>query len=379
MPFKKKFESLLLSSEEVLKLKRISNSRKESVDKVKRAKVLFSYNEGTSISFIRKSFNISYNALSRCINKALSMGIDVALKDLPRSGRPRDIPDEERAWIISLACLKPKDLGYASELWTQQALAKHIRRHCKEQGYPALSKISKGTVCKILKENDLKPHKISYYLERRDPDFDQKMAEVLLTYKKVELQKQRIENGGKEKFVTISCDEKPGIQAIANIAPDLPPLPLKHASISRDYEYKRLGTVSLLAGMDLHDAHMFAIVRDRHRSREFIELLHEIDEYYPEDLKIRLILDNHSSHISKETKTWLSQHPNRFDFVFTPTHASWLNIIETLFSKMARTFLRGIRVQSKDELKKRIVKWIEETNSESVVFKWKYQPEKVLT
>jgi len=106
-------------------------------------------------------------------------------------------------------------------------------------------------------------------------------------------------------------------------------------------------------------------VERRHRSREFIALLKDLDRYYPAECTIRLVLDNHSAHISKETRAFLASKPNRFKYVLTPTHGSWLNIVETLFGKMARTFLRHVRVQSWEELRDRILKGIEEINARS--------------
>jgi len=172
-------------------------------------------------------------------------------------------------------------------------------------------------------------------------------------------------------MITVSVDEKPGVQAIANIAPDLPPKPGKYKTVGRDYEYKRLGTVSILAALDLHSGKIIAQVHDRHRSREFIMLLKELDAYYPEESTIRVVLDNHSSHISKETMKYLASRPGRFAYVHTPKHGSWLNLIETAFSKMARTFLRHIRVSSKKELKERILLGLKEINSAPVVHRWK--------
>ena len=216
----------------------------------------------------------------------------------------------------------------------------------------------------------MRPHRVTYYLERRYPDFDRKMTQVLHVYKQVELIK---EQGDKTPPVTIiSYDEKPGIQAISSTSLDLPPDPGKYSCISRDYEYKRYGTVSLLAGIDLLDGQVHGMVTNRHRSQEFIEYLQMLDATYPKDITIRIILDNHSAHVSKETRKYLAKVPNRFDFVFTPTHGSWLNIIESLFSKMARTFLRKIRVNSKEELKQRIIKWLKEINESPIVFRWKY-------
>ncbi|MDT8364724.1 MAG: IS630 family transposase, partial [Nitrosomonas sp.] len=153
-------------------------------------------------------------------------------------------------------------------------------------------------------------------------------------------------------------------------APDLPPVPGEYSATGRDYEYIRHGTVSILAGIDLHSGHIFANVEDRHRSVEFIALLKRLDEYYPTEAIIRVVLDNHSAHISKETLAYLATRPGRFEYVHTPKHCSWLNLIECVFSKMARTFLRHIRVNSIDELKARILKGIDEINASPVVFRW---------
>jgi transposase len=184
-----------------------------------------------------------------------------------------------------------------------------------------------------------------YYLERRDPEFDLKMAQVLLTYKEVEMIRASDPKDKETPYVAVlSYDERPGIQAIQNVAPDLPPVPGKHPSIGRDYEYKRHGVVSLLAAIDLISGNVHGDVQNRDRSSEFTDFLKRLDRLYAPDIKIRMILDNHSSHISKETKRYLATVPNRFEFIFTPTHGSWLNIIETFFSKANRSFLRILRV-----------------------------------
>jgi len=123
--------------------------------------------------------------------------------------------------------------------------------------------------------------------------------------------------------------------------------------------------------LDLHSGHVTARVERRHRSREFIALLQDLDAQYAPEAMIRLILDNHSAHISKETRVFLATRPNRFKYVHTPTHGSWLNIVETLFGKMARTFLRHIRVHSWEELHDRILQGIAEINATPVVHRWK--------
>jgi hypothetical protein len=129
-------------------------------------------------------------------------------------------------------------------------------------------------VCKILDEQQVKPHKVRYYLERRDPEFKEKMAEVLCVYRQVKSLKETAVASKKkpsDAVAIISYGEKPGIQAAATTAPDLPPEPGVHATFARDHEYKRLGTVSLLAGIDLVTSQVHALVNDRHRSREFVE------------------------------------------------------------------------------------------------------------
>jgi transposase len=263
-------------------------------------------------------------------------------------------------------------LGYAAETWSRQSLAKHIREHAVEAGYPALHKAAKATVHRILAEQPLHPEKIKYYLERRDPEFETKMREVLMVYQDVALRNERHDTGqAVSNVITVSVDEKPGLQAIANTAPDLPPVAGKHPQWSRDHEYKRLGTCSILAALDLHDGHVTARVERRPRSVEFTALLADLNTYYPPQCTIRIILDNHSAHISKETRAFLAKHPNRFQYVLTPTHGSWLNIVETLFGKMARTFLRHIRVQSWEELRNRILKGVAEINAAPVVHRWK--------
>ncbi len=202
------------------------------------------------------------------------------------------------------------------------------------------------------------------------------MAEVLCVYREVQVLKKAAAKPNKpEKPVAIvSYDEKPGIQAIATTAPDLPPVPGVHATFARDHEYKRHGTVSLLAGIDLLTGKVHALAKDRHRSREFIEFLKLLDAAYPASTAIKLILDNHSAHISRETRDWLATRPaGRFDFTFTPKHGSWLNLVEGFFSKFARSVLRHIRVTSKHELKERIMAGIDDVNRHPVIHTWSYK------
>jgi transposase len=355
-------------------LAQISRSRTEPRQRVERAQMLLQYARGETVSAIARLLRTNRPRVERCLNKALQLGAWVALSDLPGRGRPARLTEADRAWVVSLACQKPKELGYSYELWTTRLLAEHVRRHCVPSGHPALQRLGGGTVSKLLARQQVRPHKISYYLERRDSEFEAKMAQVLYVYKEVELMR---ETGQSQMVAVLSYDEKPGIQAIGNTAPDLPPVPGEHPTLGRDHEYIRHGTVSLMAGIDLLTGQVHGQVVERHRSREFIDFLKIVDKAYPSGITIRVVLDNHSAHISKETRAYLSAAPNRFEFIFTPKHGSWLNLIENFFAKMAKSMLRGIRVTSKAELKERIMKYLQEINQAPVVFRWRYGLESV--
>ncbi|MGH9899122.1 MAG: IS630 family transposase [Pyrinomonadaceae bacterium] len=362
---------LVLTQEEVTHLNQVRKSRTAAVRDVQRAQILWLYDTGENIATIMKIVGMTRASVSKWINKALMIGVTAGMKDTPHGNKPT-LTDEAKAWVVHVACCKPKEFGYAAEVWSRQALAQHVRQHAEAQGHSCLARASKATVHRILTAQPLRPHKVTYYMQRRDPDFESKMREVLLVYQDVALENQQpAATVSSEKVITVSVDEKPGVQAIANTAPDLPPMPGKYPTTARDYEYKRLGTCSILAALDLHNGHVTARVERRHRSREFIALLKDLDAYYPSECTIRIILDNHSAPISKETRVYLATRPNRFKYVQTPTHGSWLNIVETLFGKMARSFLRHIRVQSWEELRDRILQGIDEINKAPVVHRWK--------
>jgi transposase len=368
---------LALSEEDVRKLSAVAHSRTEPASRVERARMLLAYREDPSYYAVGRFVGVHHQTVLRCVERAIAYGAIAALDDLPRPGREPTITAEAKTWLVNLACRKAKELGYPHEVWTTRLLARHAREHGPEEGHSCLSKLAQGTLCNILNEQEIKPHKVRYYLERRDPEFKTKMAEVLCVYREVKLVKETAalaKQKPNDAVAIVSYDEKPGIQAIATTAPDLPPQPGRHAALARDHEYKRRGTVSLLAGIDLLTGQVHALVKDRHRSREFIEFLKLLDAAYPAHTAIKLILDNHSAHISKETKAWLAEQPiGRFEFTFTPKHGSWLNLVEGFFSKLARSVLRHIRVASKQELKDRIMAAMDEFNRYPVVHTWSYK------
>jgi len=366
--------SIELTKEEQKYLEKIKRTSKEEARKVKRAEIILLSASGDSDFKIKKKLNVHRATVKNCLDKCLNMGVESALKDLPRKGAPREIPDEDRAWIISQACKSPLELDYPYTLWTYNLLTEHIKKQASTKGNTRLSKIAKSTIWNILNTAEIKPHRIKYYLEKRDEEFEKKMTDLLCVYKEVEITNEKLRNGKKNiDKITISYDEKPGIQAIGNVAKDQMPVVGKHKTISRDAEYKRYGTISLLAGMNLHTGKVTHYISPTHKSSDFINFLKKVDKEYKNVEKIRIILDNHSAHVSRETQSYLSKKPNRFEFVFTPKHGSWLNLIESFFSKMAKSILRGIRVKSIDDLIGRIEKYFSMINKNPIVFRWRYK------
>lgn len=373
--------TLILNDGDYEYLRSLIKQRTIQAQVVIRAHILLDKANGITVRDIARIYDFSTNTVRLCIDKYKEGGTDRALFDDQRKGRPVEITDDAIAWMIDIACQRPADLGYSQELWTLKNLHQHIQNNAEEAGYPRLKTMTRPMLQKILKRSEIKPFKIRYYCEKRDPDFENKMHDVLVVYKQVSLQFDEegriIIPDDKPVVHTVSCDEKPGIQAIAATSDDLRP---RHGNgcVWRDYEYKRLGTLSLIAGIDLLTGEAIPVVSESHKSSDFICLLKKLDERYPEGDVIRIICDNHSAHKSKEVRNYLATRPEeRFVFVFTPTHGSWLNLIEGFFSKITKQMLKGIRVNSKEELANRIYLYFDEVNREPVVYRWTYKMEEI--
>src|SRR5271163_4325086 len=267
------------SEKELSDLACVSRSRTEPASHVQRACILLTYRRTPSLYATGRAVGVTHQTVERCLRRAQSFGVEASLKDSPRPGREPTITNEAKMFVLDLACRKAKDLGYPHEVWTTRLLAEHVRERAPAVGYACLAHLAQGTLCKISAAQEIKPHKVRNYLERRDPEFDAKMAEVLAVYREVEQLKQAAEreDGEPPAVAIISYDEKPGIQALAATSPDLPPVPMRHPTFARDQEYIRMGTLSLLAGIDLVTGAVHASVEKRHRSREFVADLARFD------------------------------------------------------------------------------------------------------
>ena len=370
MPRKAATLALRLTKETRVTLTALARSRTAPAHHVERSAIILHLADRRDATEIAAKLHIDRQRVTRCARRVMAVGPLKAINDLPRSGRRPDITEAARTWLIGEACVKAKQRGYAHEVWTLRLLAAHARERGPAAGHACLAELAPSTVHEVLNSQPVKPHKMRYYLQRRDPAFEERKAEVLEVYAAAEMLRQIPE--ADRPVAVLSYDEKPGIQAIASTAPDLPPKPGKHATVQRDHEYKRLGTLTLSAAVDLVSGFVHHMMTQRHRSREFIAFLERLDAYYPAGTLICLLLDNHSAHRSRETRRFLASKPGRFELVFTPTHASWLNYVETFFSKVARSVLRRIRVASKAELAERIRRYIEICNAAPLLPHWRH-------
>ncbi len=369
--------AVALGAEDREMLERLARMRTAQAQTVTRARILLLRDSGETLVSIAEKVGLAVNSVRLCVTKYLEGGVEHALSDDARSGRPREIDDTDRAFVVDLACQRPADLGYATKLWTNDLLTAHVRKTAEAAGHPRLATVATGTVHNILANAQLKLHKMTYYCERRDHNLEEaKTRDVLLLHEQLPFRFDEDGNlilweEGQEARV-LSHNEKPGTQDAREHCPDLRPVSGGRGTVGRDYEYGRLGTPSLLASIDLLTGEATPLVSETHKSSDYVEFLRILDGKYPKSDLIRIVLDNVSARTSAETRHYLATVPGRFEFVSAPKHGSWLNLVEGLFSRMTRQMLRHIRVSSKDELKERILRYFREVNAEPVVYRWKW-------
>jgi len=249
MPFTAKREALSLAADEKLRLESLRRSRSAEKREVLHAGILLDLAVGMSDGAAARSNGVNRHTVALCARKFVQFGLEAALGELPRPGQARRIADDAIAWVQDCACRKPKEPGYSYELWTYSLLQEHVRKHCGDAGHPSLTELSRSRLHRILTQSEIRPHKIRYYVERRDPEFETKMAVVLHVYKEVEIINEELVKGTLKEppVITISYDEKPGIQALATTTPDLPPAPRKFRSHPRGLRVQAAGN-SIFAG-----------------------------------------------------------------------------------------------------------------------------------
>ena len=210
----KKAVPFIMPEDDVIQLKSIVRMDTIDARTYKRAKILILKNQGMSINAVANKLDIAVNAVKLCLAKYKEGGLEMAFSDKAGRGRKQEISDDSKIWVISVACMKPTDLGYSSELWFPRLLRDYVRENAVENGHPRLKDVSTSTIRKILEDANIKPHKIRYYCDKKDPDFDKKLHDVLVVYKQLEmffdengdLKQEEME---RQRLHVISYDEKP--------------------------------------------------------------------------------------------------------------------------------------------------------------------------
>lgn len=264
------------------------------------------------------------------------------LVDEPGRGRKRTYDAEVRHRIAAMACTTPPaEIGTH---WSIRTLAKHLR-------------VSASIVHDVLSAEDIKPHRVEYWKTSYDPEFEPKMLEIVGLYLHPP-----------EHAIVLSVDEKTSIQALDRTQPLLPLRP--HQIERRSFEYKRNGTTSLLAALEVHSGRITGECVVKNDSDTFIRFLRRLLRDHPRG-ELHVILDNGSSHRSRKTREWLARQ-KRLHLHYTPTHASWLNQIEIWFGILSRRIIRRGIFRSKQELIEKIISFISNYNTDAHPFAWTY-------
>lgn len=337
----------------------LADSHSAAQREVERARILLAYADGKLPTEIQRLHGVSRPTIYKCIDKALAAGVTAGLKDRHHRAHAPQISEAAKAWVAGLACRKPKDLGLEAEVWTLATLTDYVTWHASAAGFARLASAGKATVWRILDTHALKPRSVRNFQERRDAESKSKMAEVLILYYDVSLhQIDAVHDALPVPLYAVSVNDRPGMHT-PGTQPDPDPERVHH------------GALSVLVALDLHTGEIIVSVEPGHASTEFTGLLQRLHAHYPARARIRLVLDQCDAHISRETMAWLAGYPGRFDYVHTPRHGPWLNLVELVFSKLVYNTLFHVRVSSLNGLKQHILKCADEANAHPVRFRWK--------
>jgi transposase len=338
-------EPLLVTKAERQRLEHLVRAHKSPQRMVRRARVVLLAAEGWPSRRIAVEVGLSENSVGlwrRRFDKDRMAG----LEDMPRSGRPRLYGHDERLKIV--AAVTSERPEFESQ-WSHRLLADYLG----DVG------ISASQVGRILAELDIKPHLVRSWLARPDdPMFWERAADVCGLYLSPPV-----------NALVLSVDEKTAVGARSRKHPTRPARPGSPERV--EFEYRRHGTASFIAALDVHTGEVRGQDVDRNDAAHFIEFLVELDATIDPALAIHLVLDNGSSHVAKATKAWLDEHP-RFVAHYTPKHSSWLNQVELWFSILTRKLLRRGEFASREELIARVMAFIRDYNHSAKPFRWTY-------
>jgi putative transposase len=330
-----------LSSEERMNLETIVRSPSAAQRDVLRARLILLAAEGQRNEQIQEKLGVSKPVVIKWRRRFAADRL-AGLGDEPGRGRKRKYDAEIRHRIAATACTTPP--AAVGTQWSIRTLARHLG-------------VGVAVVQSVLEAEALQPHRFRYWKDSPDPEFEPKMLAVVGLYLHPP-----------QNAVVLSVDEKTSIQALDRTQPRLPMKPHRIERLS--HEYKRHGTASLLASLEVHSGQVRAESIQRNDSTTFIRFLRRLLQAYP-DKELYLIADNGSSHRSKQTQAWVAKH-KRLHLTFTPTHASWLNQIEIWFGILTRKVVRRGIFKSRQELVDRLMNFIKAYNQEARPFEWTY-------
>ncbi len=340
-------EPLVLSVDERVELERRVRAQTTAHRDRQRARVVLLAADGVPGIQIGPRVGLSTQSVCKWRCQFRDHGLD-GLVDALRSGRPLVYGPVERLVLMAKVT---EEHPMVDAQWSHSELAAEMKA--------AAIPISASQIGRILAAGDLKPHLVQGWLTRRDtPEFWERAADVCGVYLNPPV-----------NAVVLSIDEKTGIQAKSRKHPGQPVKPGQPER--REFEYRRHGTASLIAAMDVATGKVTATDVSRNDSAHFVGFLEQIESSIDATLDIHVVLDNGSSHRSKATKKWLSEHP-RFVIHHTPVHASWLNQVEAFFSILTRKVLRRGDFASRDDLVTKMLNFIEHRNNTVSPFKWVY-------
>jgi transposase len=340
-------DPVVLSEEEMSVLTGWARRRKTSQALALRSRIVLRCAKGGTIGEVAQDIGVSRNMVSKWRSRFVSHRLE-GLSDEPRPGRPRVITDEQVEQVIT------KTLGETPGQDT----------HWSTRSMAAATGMSQSAVSRIWRAFGLKPHAIETWKLSTDPQFVDKVRDIVGLYL-----------SPPENALVLAVDEKSQMQAIDRTAPILPIMPTTPARMTHDY--LRHGTTSLFAAFDIGSGSVIAQHDRRHRHQEFLRFLKLIDDAVPQDLDLHLVLDNYATHKTSKVKQWLLRHP-RFHLHFTPTSSSWLNLVERWFAELTNRKLRRSAHRSVIELEADIRKWINEWNINPKPFIWTKTADQIL-
>ena len=337
-----------LTKKQRTKLERWSQGRTLSVRQSERARIVLLAADGMPNKEIAIEMGVKAHTVGRWRSRFAELGVAGIEKDLPRGGRPRDRREQLESEIIRKTTQEtPKNATH----WSTRTLAKELG-------------VTQSMVHRVWKANGLKPHLVRTFKLSRDPHFEEKLIDVVGLYL-----------NPPEKSLVISADEKSQIQALDRTQPSLPIIPGRCGTMTHDY--KRNGTTTLFAAIDMLQGKVIACCMPRHRHQEWIKFLKQIDAETPEELDLHLIVDNYATHKHPKVKAWLKRH-TRFHIHFIPTSSSWLNVIERFFRDLdEKRVHRGV-FRSVPQLIDAVMSYIAEHNSDPKPFVWSKTAEEII-